>query len=72
MTGNRRTERLPQEVVGVNGATITIQPYILPHLSYITESETQWPLADWTAFGGTKVFTSTGTAASSQRAHGSG
>ena len=39
ITTNRRTEQLPTEVVTIDGSKIEIQPYILPHLGYITNDE---------------------------------
>ncbi len=41
LSGNRYTERLPEEAVQLEGQTIRIQPFILPHLSHITPAELQ-------------------------------
>lgn len=39
LSSNRRTEKLPPELIYIDGQPVRIQPYILPHLSNIKEEE---------------------------------
>ena len=43
MTSNKRTEALPRERFTIGGSSITVQPYILPHLSNIKPEEVRTP-----------------------------